>query len=279
MQFLTKGFAMKSQTCKIVRLVSGAILSALTLALGLILIWQTLDLYVSGNALGFTGQVYSIDRVSQRLAIVTPIFFVWIAAIIACFVLWEVFPYESKRTALKDDCYALNRMKKKMPSSAPQGLEKEFKNVKREELIILIVKLCCLALCLGGAIYSIVYLSIPSNFPKQDVTGEMIKMVQHLLPCVLGSLILICAVNIYESSSAKRQLKDVAKLTAGQKKGNSKLLGLINSVVSGKYFKLGVRIALGCLAVTFIILGIFNDGMHGVLVKAINICTECIGLG
>ncbi len=42
---------------------------------------------------------------------------------------------------------------------------------------------------------------------------------------------------------------------------------------------LGIRLTLLVLAVTFIIIGIFNGGMADVLYKAINICTECIGLG
>ena len=42
---------------------------------------------------------------------------------------------------------------------------------------------------------------------------------------------------------------------------------------------LASRIAVGVLAVTFIFLGIFNGGANDVLLKAINICTECIGLG
>ncbi len=43
--------------------------------------------------------------------------------------------------------------------------------------------------------------------------------------------------------------------------------------------KSSVRILLYVIAVIFVILGIFNHGMRDVLVKAINICTECIGLG
>ena len=39
------------------------------------------------------------------------------------------------------------------------------------------------------------------------------------------------------------------------------------------------RIAIICLGVLFIILGSMNGGARDVLVKAINICTECIGLG
>lgn len=40
-----------------------------------------------------------------------------------------------------------------------------------------------------------------------------------------------------------------------------------------------VRIVVGLAAAALIILGVLNGGMRDVLVKAINICTECIGLG
>lgn len=39
------------------------------------------------------------------------------------------------------------------------------------------------------------------------------------------------------------------------------------------------RLLLLCLGVLFIIAGVANGGSRDVLVKAINICTECIGLG
>lgn len=39
------------------------------------------------------------------------------------------------------------------------------------------------------------------------------------------------------------------------------------------------RAAVGVIAVTFIVVGAVNGGANDVLVKAINICTECIGLG
>lgn len=40
-----------------------------------------------------------------------------------------------------------------------------------------------------------------------------------------------------------------------------------------------IRLVLAVLALLFIILGVMNGGARDVLVKAINICTECIGLG
>ena len=40
-----------------------------------------------------------------------------------------------------------------------------------------------------------------------------------------------------------------------------------------------VRIVILFTAVVFIVLGVMNGGLRDVLIKAINICTECIGLG
>lgn len=48
---------------------------------------------------------------------------------------------------------------------------------------------------------------------------------------------------------------------------------------SGKIMRLCARVAVGVVAVAFIIAGILNSGAGAVLTKAINICTECIGLG
>lgn len=39
------------------------------------------------------------------------------------------------------------------------------------------------------------------------------------------------------------------------------------------------RLVLLCLGILFIVAGVLNGGSRDVLIKAINICTECIGLG
>ena len=40
-----------------------------------------------------------------------------------------------------------------------------------------------------------------------------------------------------------------------------------------------VRMMLFVVAVALVVAGILNGSMHDVLVKATNICAECIGLG
>ena len=44
-------------------------------------------------------------------------------------------------------------------------------------------------------------------------------------------------------------------------------------------FRKRLRLGLLVLAVLFILIGIFNGSMKDVLIKAINVCSECIGLG
>lgn len=280
---------MQEKTCKTVRLCYGIALSLMTLITGALFIWQTLDIYLSGGNRPFTAEI-----VSERLTRISPAFWIWVVMVVVGFVLWEVFTVPAKRAPLKDDCYALRRLKKRVPQKVGESGLASLKAVKRGELINLIVKLCAAALCLAGVAYGIAYLATASNFPKTDVNGEMLNMAAHLAPCVFAALLILCGVTLYLSISAKKQLPHVKQIIASAKAdekngveavyvtGNTAvadLYGRWKALSNHKYFILGVRIAIAVFAVTFIILGIVNGNMRAILIKAINICTECIGLG
>lgn len=280
---------MQEKTCKTVRLCYGIALSLMTAVTGALFIWQTLDIYLSGGSRPFTREV-----VLERLNRIAPAFWIWVVMVAVGFIIWEVFAVSCKRAPLKDDCYALRRLKKRMPQKVGESGLTSLKAVKRGELINLIVKLCAAALCLAGVAYGIAYLATASNFPKTDVNGEMLNMAAHLAPCVFAALLILCGVTLYLSISAKKQLPHVKQLIASAKSdekngveavyvtGNTAvadLYGRWKALSNHKYFILGVRIAIAVFAVTFIILGIVNGNMRAILIKAINICTECIGLG
>ncbi len=280
---------MQEKTCKTVRLCYGIALSLMTAVTGALFIWQTLDIYLSGGSRPFTREI-----VLERLNRIAPAFWIWVVMVAAGFIIWEVFAVSCKRAPLKDDCYALRRLKKRVPKKVGESGLAALKAVKRGELINLIVKLCAAALCLAGVAYGIAYLATASNFPKTDVNGEMLNMAAHLAPCVFAALLILCGVTLYLSLSAKKQLPHVKQIIASAKAdekngveavyvtGNTAvadLYGRWKTLSNHKYFILGVRIAIAVFAVTFIILGIVNGNMRAILIKAINICTECIGLG
>lgn len=280
---------MQEKTCKTVRLCYGIALSLMTAVTGALFIWQTLDIYLSGGSRPFTREI-----VLERLNRIAPTFWIWVVMVAVGFIIWEVFAVSCKRAPLKDDCYALRRLKKRVPQKVGESGLASLKAVKRGELINLIVKLCAAALCLAGVAYGIAYLATASNFPKTDVNGEMLNMAAHLAPCVFAALLILCGVTLYLSLSAKKQLPHVKQIIASAKAdekngveavyvtGNTAvadLYGRWKALSNHKYFILGVRIAIAVFAVTFIILGIVNGNMRAILIKAINICTECIGLG
>ena len=276
---------MKEKTCKSVRLSYGIIFGVFTVVVGALFIWQVLDLYLTGTAAGFTGaHPFSRERVVEALSKIDLFFWLWVAGIIAGFVLWEVFPVTDKPRKICPDLQ-LARIVKRMPSSAPEGLEKEYNAVTSAKKVVFALQCAAWAMFAIAAVYGIVYLCIPSNFPKQDVTAEMLNMAKHIFPCIFAGLIVVCGAGIYQKYTVKRILPAAQKLTRGAKPEQKQLTGIpaiidkIKTALGNKWVILGVRIAVAVLAVAFIIWGALNGSARSVFIKAINICTECIGLG
>lgn len=272
---------MSEKTCKTVRLSFSIVLAAMTVIVGALFIWQVLDLYFTGVNAGNV-IIYTPEDVKFRVNRISPAFWLWVALIVVGFVIWEVFTVKQKRLALKDDCYALMRLKKRIPATAEGELATSLDFIKREEKKVRTLRIILAVAIAISVIFTIVYLAIPSNFPAENVTHEVLEMVKYLSPFI--GCVLICAVNyfIVAASSAKVQLPHAKKLAAGNKpveKVHEGWYGKVLEVIHHKYFLLGVRIAVGVIAVSFIIAGICNGNMSRILEKAINICMECIGLG
>lgn len=279
---------------KYVRLIYGILLGVMTVILGALLIGFTFKIY-NGGSDGLS--VFSREKVGKQLMRLLPAIVIWIVMVAAGFVLWEVFP-EPKRKLKPDTRYTLYRLKKRMPRTVEGDLQNSLNAVKHEEKILKILWLAAGVLCLGAAIYTIVYLATPSNFPSvENLSVPVYDMVKHVMPCVAAAFAVCLGVAVYEGISAKRQLKEVTALTRGvkeaQPKPNKIRVWLEMKSESSKFFAfllktfdfnvkhriLILRVIVGCLGVSFVIAGIFNGSMREVFTKAIAICTECIGLG
>ena len=269
---------MNEKTSKKVRLYFGIALSVMTAIVGALFIWQVLDNYFAGPAEG-EKFIFSQDGLFARFTRISPAFWIWTVMIIAGFVLWEVFPVPEKKCAYKDTRYILARMKKRIPETVPDGLHESEMLVKREEKLIKVLWLLCALVGLAGIIYTIVYLAIPSHFNGvKEATHDVLNLAKNVLPWAFATFAVACGVSVYEGISAKKQLEHVKKLSAGNKPAPA-VHGRVYEILHHKYFKLGVRIAVGCVSVAFIIAGACNGNVMNILDKAINICSECIGLG
>ena len=267
-----------TKTCKTVRLVYGWVFSAFTIVVGALFIWQVLDIYLGGKAQGLTSS-FSYELVSHRIKTVIAVpFWLWIATIVIGFVLWQLFPVPEKLAPVTDARYIAYRLSKRLPSEVGEDLKDSYEFVKKQQKLLKILHYCLLGVVALFLISVIVYMSIPANVPNSDKTHEMLKMTAYLLPAAAVVYAAGCAYVVILNKSATKQLPYLKQLTKGIKAPQEKPNKFI-SVINHKYFILGIRIAVACVGVAFVIAGIFNGSVREVFYKAINICTECIGLG
>ncbi len=132
-----------------------------------------------------------------------------------------------------------------------------------------------------------VYLLNRSHFNGIKTNDAMFKMFINVAPWLVVAFGCCIGATLFEKYSLNREINALKALIADYK-GNpvvaanvteNAVVAKIKSVLSSKYTVWGVRGAVAVFGVTFVILGIFNEGVRDVLIKAINICTECIGLG
>ena len=267
-----------TKTCKIVRLAYGWVFSAFTFVVGALFIWQVLDIYLGGKAQGIA-KPFTYELVSERIRTVIAVpFWIWIAAIVIGVVLWQLFPVPEKLKPITDERYIAYRLSKKLPKEVGEDLKGSLEYVKKQQKLTKILHWSLLGVVAAYLIFVIVYVSIPSNFPNLDKTGEMLDAAKWLLPFALVVYLAGCGYVIYLKFSAKNQLPYLKQLTKGINNINIEN-NKFKYIVNHKYFLLGVRIAVACVGVAFVIAGCFNGSVREVFYKAINICTECIGLG
>ena len=303
-----KGKDMSQEKLRRLHLIYGIVLSCIIIVTGICFIFSCLDIYKSGER-PFTYE--SIN--SHFMAIIVPVI-LCIVGIVGGMIL-SFFPLDVvKNKGIIDTGITVKKMTtyKSCRGDIGNSIRKEHKLRKNAAIFTLTVNLICIAISLAYGLNK-------NNFPAIDINGEMINAMLLIIPCTVVALASIYASYLIRKSSYSRELqitknalkeakkKSYSKVTRATLTGFSsapkklncrtrlyckfetestleaptkikKALNEPDSVLSYKTM-LGARLTILVLAVAFIIIGAFNGGMADVLRKAVNICTECIGLG
>lgn len=252
-------------------------LAVFVLACGIAVICVTADIYYSGKD---GGVIYSSQIVAERLErVAIPLLF-----LIAAVIVGAIFPLCSNKVKPKSEDI-LKKLRQRMPSGGDgEEFEMAQAEYKKYAAIRLTVWLLALAVTLAGAIYSVCYLADGRHFAGADITREILLLVRHVLSFTLASLAALAIASVLGGVFAKKQLnalKDLIKYGDGSTDGfkQPELINKARTVAGSNIALIATRSIVFVIAVAFIIVGVLNGGARDVLVKAINICQECIGLG
>lgn len=260
-----------------IRYIYAVAIGVFVVAMGIAFICVAADIYYSGGA---TQGAFTREIVAKRLQNLAIPFFLLIGAI----AVGAVFPLFGVRIKPTSE-HAEKLLSAKMPSEGSgEEFEKAAASYKKLRSVRLYIWLGECAVLLGCIIAVLVYMLNTAHFLKEDITGEILRMVKNVLPWIAVAFASLAGVSVANGIIAKKQVKELKTLIK-YGSGDPASPQLPEWVIAAKKalssdFTLWiVRGIIFVIAVTFIALGIHNGGAKDVLIKAINICTECIGLG
>jgi len=233
-----------------------------------LLCWQCVDIYAKGNSPAnldenglYLRPVFRAEDVGARLRNLALPLGICAAVVIAAAVVQTAVPTAGEKHTLTAE-NRLRLMKARAGELPPEAVKEE-----RLRRILRIAAAALIILCTAPAA---VWLLDKRNFASQDLERVMGSMLCAVGPWVLAGLAVHGVAGEICNRSAERECEALRGVKGAVQQAPAR----------EKAFPLtAVRVTIFAAAAAFIVLGVMNGGLRDVLIKAINICTECIGLG
>ena len=120
----------------------------------------------------------------------------------------------------------------------------------------------------------LIYTVNPAHFPEGQLEPVFIAFSAHTIPWIVIGITALMISTMLKEKSMKAEIEAAKEQGLGKTSFSSDH----NKALSYKTV-LVLRIVILVLAVVLIVAGIVNGSAQDVLGKAVNICTECVGLG
>lgn len=277
---------MSEKNIKRVHLIYGIVLSALLVTVAVLFAVMCVDIFNETGEIG----VFTPERISLRFAKISVWVYTTVALIIIGGIFNTIYPLESK--SLKGtvcNSIVLKRLYCKLKGLSPEAGDK----IERERILRFAMIIASMVFIIFASLGSFIY--ICNNFDanatiNSEVAGGWLDVLYFFVGPFLYLILTayVCKRSIKrELGIVKGEFKNSSVDTEDNKGTFTKITDDIHQTVQKakepkkwhKTFSLVAKIALACLIVVFIIVGIVNGGMDDVIAKANKICSECIGLG
>ena len=250
---------------KRIRRIYGIILSISIAAAGICLIAACVGIYRAGD------HTFTREAVAQAFRPISLPVYLCLGLTVLSFPLdWWLPKEDAKLRAGKQDKAVLRRLREKTDLSGidealrAQILAEEAGRRGRS-------RIQALTLLLSAVVFGI-YILTGDRFLLPDINSSMVKAMCVLLPC-------LAAIFGWALYAARRNAASVSKEIELMKQAHAQAPKEAEAAPAEKKDRKVLRGIILALAVAILIFGYFSGGYADVLTKAINICTECVGLG
>ena len=205
--------------------------------------------------------IYTREKVAAWVPYIAPLFLVSLAVTVYCAV--KGIRAEEKPVPLTEITRSLVTARV-VPNEA-------MKEEQKKQQILLIAGWAGFAVLL---VPILLYVTRPSNFPQTDLEGMFAAMMRNCTPWAAGAIAVLAINSVLREASMNREIEASKSAEKTDRKPSEK-----TGSADNERTVFVIRTAVLVLAAAFILIGIGNGSARDVLVKAVNICTECVGLG
>ncbi len=249
---------------------SRAAAAVVTLALCAALCLSAASLYRNGMEQRQAGgsaaaPVFTREAVGRQLSHLCPLFGLWLAVMVAAALTGA---HSDPLRAAQPPEITLSLLRARA-GDLPEAARREEARRKRT----LLAYGAAAALC---AVWAGVWLLNREHFASWDLEQVMGSMLTHILPPLILGFAVLCDGARRADQSRLREIDLLREALRGRPAG---LVPVPMKTAAETGARRAMRAALYAAALALIVLGVLNGGLNDVLIKAINICTECIGLG
>ena len=238
-----------------------------TILLGIVFIIQILRIYFNNN------QVFTKEICTQYILEILPVLILWILLIIGSFIYFNISDIKYKNISKISNVTKQKNLERICPEINDKTLKYELICIERSKKI---AKCILIIILIISSYMSISYLLNTKHFdPSGDLFKQATLLSLHLMPWVIITFVAFIGYAVFEEYKSKKACKVLLEII----KTNGKVSYTVTESKKKLLIKNIIQLGILCIAVVLIIIGINNGGANDTLQKAINICTECIGLG
>ena len=263
---------MTQEMKKRIHAIYGIVLSVVTVFAGICFIAACLNIYRSGIA-NDAAQIYTRQIVAESFRkIATPVY-ACLVLVIGGMVLDLALPIEKKKQKPEKNLALIHsRLLEKTDLDACNNTIRS--TIRKGEQVRKNCVISCTILLLGSFILFLIYACNPSNW-ETNSTPSMVSAMGKMFSCLTVPFLVTVVATYLCRRSMEQDIQLLRNASAAYPRKAEKDAPKVRSNRAANI----ARIAIVAVGILLVVLGACNEGTADILTKAVNICTECVGLG